>query len=347
METLRLFGFLTMLLYAVRNRILYGTKGGTYMATYEQLKQLIKAHYRQDQEQFQATVLQIAAAEERDGYARSAKEIKELIIKPTAYQSPAKQEEVGASDLLERKRSTQRLQDLILSKAQEEQIKQILLEYRKQDRLSQYGLHNKRKILLAGPSGTGKTMTASVIASELQLPLYVLMADKMITRFLGETNARLRQVFETMKRKQGVYLLDEFDAIGIDRSMEQDVGEMRRLVNSLLQFLEQDESNSIILAATNYKELLDRAFQRRFDDVITYQLPQGDDIRKLAYQKLERFMPSSDLSRFPWSDFHGLSHAQIVKICEDAIKQSILQDRTAVTIDQLQLMIRQIGRAHV
>ena len=310
------------------------------MATYEQLKQLIKAHYRQDQEQFQATVLQIAAAEERDGYARSAKEIKEL-IKPIAYQTATKQEEVGVSDLLERKRSTQRLQDLILSQAQEEQIKQILLEYRKQDRLSQYGLHNKRKILLAGPSGTGKTMTASVIASELQLPLYVLMADKMITRFLGETNARLRQVFETMKRKQGVYLLDEFDAIGIDRSMEQDVGEMRRLVNSLLQFLEQDESNSIILAATNYKELLDRAFQRRFDDVITYQMPQGDDIRKLAYQKLERFMPASDLSRFPWSDFHGLSHAQIVKICEDAIKQSILQDRTAVSIDQLQLMIRQ------
>lgn len=310
------------------------------MATFEQLKQLINAHYRQDQQQFQSTVLQIAAAEERDGYARSAKEIKDLIRTP-AYQAGNKQEESDASDLLERKRPEKRMQDLILSSQQDDQIKQILQEYRKQDRLRQYGLHNKRKILLSGPSGTGKTMTADVIAGELQLPLYVLMADKMITRFLGETNARLRQVFEMIKRKQGVYLLDEFDTIGIDRSREQDVGEMRRLVNSLLQFLEQDDSNSIILAATNYKELLDRAFHRRFDDVITYQLPQQDDIRRLVNRKLERFMSSGDLARIPLPEFHSLSHAQIVQICEDAIKLAIMQDSATVSVEQVQSILRQ------
>src|SRR5690606_40096382 len=96
-----------------------------------------------------------------------------------------------------------------------------------------------RKILLSGPPGTGKTLTASILANELRLPLYTILMDKMVTKFMGETSAKLRQVFDLIEQRQGVYLFDEFDAIGGERSRDNDVGEMRRVLNSFLQFIDR------------------------------------------------------------------------------------------------------------
>ena len=132
---------------------------------------------------------------------------------------------------------------------------------------------NRRKRLIEGKPGTGKTMTASVIASEVSLPLYTIQVDKLVNKFMGETSARLRQIFDSMETQQGVYLFDEFDAIGADRSLDNEVGEMRRILNSFLQFIEQDASDSIIIAATNNQKILDQALFRRFDDVLHYDLP--------------------------------------------------------------------------
>lgn len=132
---------------------------------------------------------------------------------------------------------------------------------------------NRRKRLIEGKPGTGKTMTASVIASEVSLPLYTIQVDKLVNKFMGETSARLRQIFDSMETQQGLYLFDEFDAIGADRSLDNEVGEMRRILNSFLQFIEQDASDSIIIAATNNQKILDQALFRRFDDVLHYDLP--------------------------------------------------------------------------
>jgi SpoVK/Ycf46/Vps4 family AAA+-type ATPase len=116
-------------------------------------------------------------------------------------------------------------------------------------------------------------MTASVIASELELPLYTVQVDKLVTKFMGETSARLRQIFDNVEIQQGIYLFDEFDAIGADRTLDNEVGEMRRVLNSFLQFIEQDASDSIIIAATNNQKMLDQALFRRFDDVLIAGAP--------------------------------------------------------------------------
>ena len=147
-----------------------------------------------------------------------------------------------------------------------------------------------KNCIIQGPPGTGKTMTASVLASELQLPLYVIQLDKIVTKFMGETSAKLRLVFEGMRDRKGVYLFDEFDTIGGERAKDNDVGEMRRVLNSFLQFIENDPSDSLIVCATNNPKLLDQALFRRFDDILRYELPDVDSAKKLIRNQLVNFI---------------------------------------------------------
>ena len=130
-----------------------------------------------------------------------------------------------------------RLSDLIVSKGTYERINRILTEYRNRNKLLKYGFSNRRKVLIEGQPGTGKTFTASVIASELDLPLYTVQMDKVVTKFMGETSTKLRQIFDAVATNTGVYFFDEFDAIGADRSLDNEVGEARRILNSFLQLI--------------------------------------------------------------------------------------------------------------
>jgi len=144
-------------------------------------------------------------------------------------------------------------------------IKRVLLEQTQRDKIRHHGFAPMRKLLLIGPPGTGKTMTAAVLAGETALPLLTIQLDALITKYMGETAAKLRMVFDAIEQTRGVYLFDEFDALGGRRAERNDVGEIRRVLNSFLQFLERDESDSLVIAATNHPELLDRALFRRFD----------------------------------------------------------------------------------
>ena len=170
-------------------------------------------------------------------------------------------------------------------------------EQRQQQNLRDHGLQPRRKLLLVGPPGSGKTMTAAVLAGELHLPLFTIVLDGLITKFMGETAAKLRLVFDAMQATRGVYFFDEFDAIGARRGERQDVGEIRRVLNSFLQFLEQDESHGLIVAATNHPELLDKALFRRFDDVIEYSVPDAVLAEALLRARLDRF----DTRGLAWS----------------------------------------------
>jgi SpoVK/Ycf46/Vps4 family AAA+-type ATPase len=185
-------------------------------------------------------------------------------------------------------------------------------------------LTNRRKILIEGSPGTGKTLTASVIASELTLPLYTVQMDKLVTKFMGETSVKLRQVFDSIESMTGVYLFDEFDAIGADRSLDNEVGEMRRILNSFLQFIEQDSSDSIIIAATNNSKMLDQALFRRFDDVLHYSLPTDKEIERLFAYRLKSYDKEFRITNQLIKVADGLSQAEISRVCEDAIKVSIL-----------------------
>ena len=232
------------------------------MATAEQLKALIRAHFDDDSEKFKTVALQIAAHEAKVGHTSCAGEIKSLVqnaknskkkIMPFAKQL----------DTLEQRENYVDMLDIVLSESLESKVARIINEFRKKEILRKNGLKNRSKILLTGEPGTGKTMTASVIANEVNLPLYVIQIDKLVTKYMGETSVKLRQVFDYIEDYPGVYLFDEFDAIGSDRSMDNDVGEMRRILNSFLQYLENEDSFSIIIAATNNPGILDNALFRR------------------------------------------------------------------------------------
>ena len=296
------------------------------MATIEQVKALIRAHYDSNDEKFKTVVLQIAAHEAKVGHTVSAREIKEIIQNPKYLNRGKVVALNNRLDILEQKFINCTMSDLIVSFEIEEKIKRIINEYNKKDILRKNGLMNRSKILLAGDPGTGKTMTASVIANELYLPLYVIQFDRLITKYMGETSVKLKQVFGQIKEIRGVYLFDEFDAIGSDRSLDNDVGEMRRILNSFLQYLEDHESYSIIVAATNNPNILDKALFRRFDDVMEYTNPDIMQIIRLFKMKLHGKASNEIFSEDVYKKALGLNHADIVKACEDAVKYSILED---------------------
>lgn len=301
------------------------------MASSEQIKALIKSHIEKDDDRFQAVVLQVAAQAAKQGHGKLAEDLRVLIdeikeIAPARKVTSIFQNKAEISGLFSIDQSDERLSSLISSPEILERIKRIILEHRQRSKLSEFGLSPRKKILLYGPPGTGKTLTASVLAGELKLPLFSVQFDTLITKYMGETAAKLRIVFDSINKVRGVYLFDEFDAIGTHRSSSNDVGEMRRILNSFLQLMEQVDSESIIIAATNNIQLLDHALFRRFDDVLEYQLPDTHQIKTL----LERKLSPIGIKKIDWdivvSKCAGLSYADIGKACEDALKSIILQE---------------------
>lgn len=293
------------------------------MATSNQITSLIKSHFNDSNDSFNTIALQIAASEAKAGHHNMANEIRKLIdgAKLSCRRQPAMAPDLRG--LFMERIPTECLSDLICSENVRSRVERILTEYIYRDKLYRNNLENRRKFLFAGPAGTGKTMTASIIANEIHLPLYVVLTEKLVTKYMGETSARLRQIFDFIEMQPAVYLFDEFDAIGSQRGKENEVGEMRRVLNSFLQFIERDHSESLIIAATNDIDILDNALFRRFDDVIRYSLPSDEEIIKLLQNKTEGQLPDDELVTLV-SEVKDLSHAEITRSCLDAIKESVL-----------------------
>lgn len=311
------------------------------MATAEQLKTLIRSHFSDDPERFFTSALQVAAHEAGQGHGALAHDIRDIVDKARRARGaaiirfPKDMQGLVLAEEPELPRAA-----LVMPPEQLARIDRIVSEYEQQGKLKHYGLSHRRKILLVGPPGTGKTMTAKVLAHEVHQPLYIIQVDRLMTKFMGETTAKLRQVFDLIQEQPGVYLFDEFDAIGGERSLENDVGEMRRVLNAFLQFIEQDKSDSLIVAATNNPDLLDRALFRRFDDVLYYEEPTADERRQLMANVLADFAPA----KMAWvqlvRDSEGLSHSEIDKACRDAIKYAVLEDRRKVNSADMRMTLR-------
>lgn len=309
------------------------------MATAEQLKALLDSHAEGDEERFYSIAMQVAAQAARQGHGRLAQELRAKVdeAKSKGFRETHRDEPVPVAQprgdlagLLSVAYPKTRLADMVLESGARERFVRVLVEHRQGQKLRERGLRPRHRLLLLGPPGSGKTMTASALAGELSLPLFTILLDGVITKFMGETSAKLRLVFDAIVRTRGVYLFDEFDAIGGRRTSVNDVGEIRRVLNSFLQFLEQDDSRSLIVAATNHPELLDTALFRRFDDVIEYELPTDDGVASVFQAKLATF----DTREVDWkhvvSSASGLSHADIALACMDAAKEAILRDSEAI-----------------
>lgn len=323
------------------------------MATAEQVKALLRSHADRDDQRFYSTALQVAAQEARQGHHKLAGDIKTMVEKSqktaslglaTSKPTPLLQQPRGdLKGLLELTHSPIRSNELVLIGEVKERLDQVLLEQRQKDKLAQFGLLPRRKLLFTGSPGTGKTMSAAVLATELKLPLYTIVLDSLITRFMGETAAKLRLVFDHIKQTRAVYLFDEFDAIGTQRGAQNDVGEIRRVLNSFLLFVEQDDSESIIVAATNHPELLDKALYRRFDDIVRFEKPGKEQVRKLVENRLTLFETGS----LAWDEItaasEGLSAAELTRVSEDAAKEAVLHHKSKISTS---LIIRAIERRH-
>lgn len=308
------------------------------MASAQQVKALLKSYSEGEGEHFVSVALQIAADAARTGKGKVAQELRDLVDEIKQKQAagrvggavPITRPTGELAGLLSVTYPNTRLPEMVLADEVQKPLLRTIREYRQQETLREHGLSARRKLLLIGPPGCGKTMTASALAGELRLPLFSVQLHGLITKFMGETAAKLHAIFNAMLMTPGVYFFDEFDAIGTDRGANNDVGEIRRVLNSFLQFLEQDDSDSLILAATNYVAMLDEALFRRFDDVILYSRPTNQQIDKLVQNRLKRFL----VKRPAWEKIRkaaaGLSHAEIARACDDTAKDHILHGKQRI-----------------
>lgn len=306
------------------------------MPSAKQLMALLESHLDGDDQRFLSTAIQLAADEARQGHTRVAQQLRKLvergrsrqaILEPVPSLVPMVQPKGELASLLSVSMPTTRLADMVLESGLKTRLNRILLEQSQGEKLRAHDLQPRRKLLLIGPPGSGKTMTASVIAAEMHVPLFTTLLEGVITKFMGETAQKLRLVFDAIARSKAVYLFDEFDAIGGRRTASNDVGEVRRILNAFLQMLESDRSQSTIIAATNHPELLDRALFRRFDDVLEYRLPTPEAVRDILEARLGTF----ELRNVQWDEIAaaaaGLSQADVARAGDDAAKTAILQDR--------------------
>lgn len=318
------------------------------MPSADQIKALLNSLVEGEEAQFYSVAMQIAAHEARLGHGKLSEELRALIDKLKAKPRLASHDPIPLArprgeiaELLRVSYPNVRLIDMVLDKSVKAKLDRVIREHRAVRAIRGRGLAPRKKLLLIGKPGTGKTLTASALAGELGLPLFVVRLDTLITKFMGETAAKLRQVFEALAHTRGVYLFDEFDSIGSARGLNNDVGEIRPIVNSFLQMVEQDDFDSLVIAATNHVDILDRALFRRFDDVIEYHLPNSAQIVEALKVKLS----TVKTERIQWTKAaiaaQGLSFADIARACEDAIKDTIIQEQPLVTYAELMAAIRE------
>ncbi|ATQ44857.1 AAA family ATPase [Caulobacter mirabilis] len=199
-------------------------------------------------------------------------------------------------------------------------------EFRKGDLIRKHGLPVISKILFVGPPGCGKTLAAELLAKQVSLPLVTVRLDTLVSSYLGETSANLRRIFEFADSTPCVLFLDEFDAVARSRSDENEHGELRRVVNSLLQLIDRFGGKGFLVAATNHEDKLDSAVWRRFDEIIFFDKPGDEEISQLLKMKLKNF-PTTFAPPSKASQFLGFSHAEIERVCQNAIKATLLEGK--------------------
>jgi SpoVK/Ycf46/Vps4 family AAA+-type ATPase len=313
------------------------------MSNTKQIVAMLRSRAKGDDEQFYSIALQVAAAEARQGRRTAAEELRAAVDEARSSNStgasvsiPFARPRGNLEGLIELRSPRVALQDVILHAQLRKRIDDLVRQQLKRDWLREHGKAPSRRLLFLGPPGSGKTMTAEALARDLKLPLFVIRLESLITRFMGETAAKLRLVFDETAKRRGVYLFDEFDAVGGRRNAINDVAEMRRVLNSFLQFMEEpNTTDSVIVCATNHPELLDRALLRRFDVVLEFAAPTDEQIEALVKANLRPFKCPKLSRKAILNAARGLSQSEIVQAAEDAVKTAILDEHKSVSTDDI------------
>lgn len=303
----------------------------------EILKLLLKSHSDGDDASFRKAALQLAEAESSSGHGRIAEELRAIIskmpatfAKRTASIVDIAQPRGELADILEGGHRDERLRDIVVREEVRDLLRRIMMENRSRARLERFGVSPRRRLLFHGPPGCGKTLAAAVLAGEMGLPLMTVRFDALFSRFLGATAVQLRAIFAEMPKRPGVYLFDEFDSVAKARGDSQDVGEMNRVVTAFLQLVDADVSGSILVAATNHVELLDRAVFRRFDVIVPFERPSPEQIAALLTLRLGSVGLNAKQAKNLTRLAEGSSFADVARACDDAIRSMALDDRDTV-----------------
>lgn len=314
------------------------------MANGKQLKKLFQSFAEGDSEYFNNTAKSIIEDERRKNHFQLADELEKIL---NSFKVPDKLKKVESNinqnylhllpkdkdsnlPLFDIKPTKYLLEDLVLDPLTEGTLKELIQEYEKKEILSAFSLEPRKKILFCGPPGCGKTISAQAIAGELDLPLLYTRFDSIVSSYLGETALNLRKIFDFTSKGTWILFFDEFDAISKQRDSVDEHGELKRVVNSFLQMLDNYEGDSIIIAATNHQQLLDNAVWRRFDEVIFFDKPTPDEIPKLLIKNLKRY-PTNNIDYIKMSEkLTGNSHSDIERLCLNVIRKAILQRKSKI-----------------
>jgi SpoVK/Ycf46/Vps4 family AAA+-type ATPase len=303
------------------------------------VKKLFRGYKGSDNDTFMEAAWEVVEDERKKHHIVLANELTKILengtyakpIMKSLSLDPLPKDSDRGSPLLEIRTPDKYLEDLVLSKEQCKTLLQIVDEFRQWEILEVNGLSPIQRLLFCGPPGCGKTATAEAIANELGIPLLYVRFDAVVSSLLGETAANLRKVFDYASRGTWVLLFDEFDAIGRSRADTLEHGELKRVVNTFLQILDGFSGRSLIIAATNFEQSLDIALWRRFDEIIRFDKPTTSQIKTLITKKLRGKMEVGfDLESWIKS-LEGMSHAEIERVCLDAIKRSVLQGSKVVS----------------
>jgi SpoVK/Ycf46/Vps4 family AAA+-type ATPase len=319
------------------------------------LKRLVRAIAEGAQGDLDSLAKKVIQSERETGHQKLAGELDKIFTRGRSQGAS------GSPPALRELPSSRRNRELLVSVTPREQLEHFMVlppevedrfarverEYAARERLSAYGLKPRKRVLLHGPPGCGKSLGAKRLAWNTTLPLMKVKFDALLSSYFGESASNLRMVFDAAKERPCVLLLDECDFIARSRTTSRDIGEASRVVNALLQFLDEYDAPGILVATTNAEESLDEAIFRRFDDVFQIPLPGGREIEQLFRMTLAAMKLSGQID---WQSIintlKGLSAAYVVKAAQDAAKAAVLVGRKTVEEEDIRRAIDEIRRGN-
>lgn len=322
----------------------------------ELIKRLFKAIYAEDIPALKKIAQSIILEERRAGHTVLADMLDKLsqTSPPPTFSFSTKT--AAAFSLLPKSRRTasplmscipreQLKHHMVLPAKTEARLVSIEQEYAAKERLKKYNLSPKQKILLYGPPGCGKTLSAERIAWDLGLPLMKVRFDSLLSSYFGESAANLRQIFDYCEQKAVVLLLDECDFIAKSRTASRDVGEAPRIVNMLLTLLDEYHAPGLVIATTNLRGVLDHALFRRFDDAIELPMPESTERLRLLQMTLSALPLAADVDLSSIAErLVGYSAANVVSTAQRAAKIGILSGSPQITSDHFDKALAESSR---